>query len=119
MERIKFIRHNGKGIIYLDYSSCDVGEMLKAIEAGRKIIALRPGNSLLTLTDVTNARFNAEVSDKMKEYAAHNKPYVKASAVVGITGLKKIILDAVMLFSKRKFHTFDTIEQAKDWLATN
>jgi hypothetical protein len=119
MERIKFIRHNGKEILFLDFSNCDVEELLKAVSASRKIIASRPGNSLLTLTDVTNARFNPEVSQKMKEYAAHNKPYVKASALVGIVGLKKIILDGVMLFSKRKFHTFDTVEQAKDWLATN
>jgi hypothetical protein len=55
----------------------------------------------------------------MKEFAAHNKPYVKASTVVGITGLKKIIYDAVLMFSKRNISTFDSIDPAKEWLAQN
>jgi hypothetical protein len=55
----------------------------------------------------------------MKEFTKHNKPYVKASAVVGISGIKKIIFHAVMLFSGRKIHACDTLEQAKDWLATS
>jgi hypothetical protein len=29
----------------------------------------------------------------MKQFSVHNKPYVKAAAVVGITGLKRIILE--------------------------
>lgn len=119
MERIKFIRRNGKEILLLDFSNCHIKDWMPAIEEAKKIIKTRPENSLLTLTDVTNALFNEEISQKMKEFTAHNKPYVKAAAVVGITGLKKIIFDAVLLFSKRKLHTFDTIEQAKDWLATN
>jgi hypothetical protein len=46
-------------------------------------------------------------------------PYVKASAVAGITGLKKIIYDAVLMFSKRNISTFDSIDSAKEWLAQN
>jgi hypothetical protein len=46
-------------------------------------------------------------------------PDVKAAAIVGVEGVKKIILNAVMLFSKRKFHTFDNIESAKNWLVAN
>jgi len=119
MERIKFIQQSGKKLLFLDFSNCNVEELLEAIDEAKTIIKTQPENSLLILTDVTNARFNEEVSRKMKEFTTHNKPYVKESAVVGVIGLKKIILDAVMLFSNRKLHTFDTIEQAKDWLIKN
>jgi hypothetical protein len=44
---------------------------------------------------------------------------VKAAAVVGITGLKKIIFGAVMAFSKRNLASFDNVEQAKRWLVEN
>jgi hypothetical protein len=119
MDRIRFISHNGKQLLFLDFSSCKADEALKTISEAKKIIQDQPENSLLILTDVTDGRFNTLVTDAMKEFVAHNKPYVKASAVVGITGLKKIIYDAVLIFSKRNISTFDSVEAAKEWLSQN
>ena len=119
MNRIRFINHNGKQLLFLDFSSCKADEALKTINEAKKVIKDQPENSLLVLTDVTDGAFNTKVTDAMKEFAAHNRPYVKASAVVGITGLKKIIYDAVLMFSKRNISTFDSIDSAKEWLAHN
>ncbi len=119
MDRCTFITHNGKELLFVDFSNCKPGDVFLIIDEAKKNIRSRPENSILTLTDVTNLRFDDRVSEQMKEFTAHNRPYVKAAAVVGVEGVKKIILNAVMLFSKRKFHTFDTIESAKNWLATN
>ncbi len=117
MERVRFIRHNGKEILFLDFSACKAGDVLLIIDQAMPVIAGRSEQSLLTLSDVTDARFDDTVSQRMKEFTAHNRPFVKAAAVIGITGLKKILFEAVMLFSKRKIHAFETVEQAKDWLA--
>ncbi len=117
MERVQFIRHNGAEILFLDFSECKAGDVLLVIDKATPVITARPEKSLFTLSDVTNARFDDTVTHRMKEFTAHNKPFVKAAAVVGITGLKKILFEAVMMFSKRKIHAFETIEQAKDWLA--
>jgi hypothetical protein len=119
MERVKFIKHEEKEILFLDFSNTRTDEVLKIIEDAKRVISAKPMNSLLTLTDVTNARFNDEVGDGMKQFSAHNRPYVKAAAVVGITGLKKIIFGAVMAFSKRNIESFEDVEQAKRWLAAN
>jgi hypothetical protein len=118
-ERVKFIKHQERDILLLDFSNSGAEEVLKIIEDAKKVICTKPPNSLLTLTDVTNARFNEEVGEGMKQFTAHNKPYVKAGAVVGITGLKRIIFGAVMTFSKRKLESFDDVEQAKCWLVNN
>jgi hypothetical protein len=118
-ERVKFIRHQEKEILFLDFSNSKTEEVLKIIEDAKRVISAKPENSLLTLTDVTNARFNEEVGEGMKQFTAHNKPYVKAAAVVGITGLKRIIFGAVMAFSKRNLQSFDDVEQAKHWLVNN
>ena len=59
------------------------------------------------------------MSDGLKQFTAHNKPYVKAGAVVGVTGLKRIIFSAVVTFSRRNLEAFDDVEQAKHWLANN
>jgi hypothetical protein len=115
-DKITFIQHEGKKILYLDFSHAKVGDVLATISEAKKVIAVHPERSLLTLTNVTDARFDETVSQEMKQFTAHNKPYVRAGAVIGVTGFKKILFDAVVLFSKRKLAAFDDIEQAKQWL---
>ena len=119
MNRIRFMQAGGKDILFLDFSGHTVGALMSAIAEAEKLIKTRPEHSLLVLTDVTNARFDDQVSARIKEFTKRNKPYVKASAVVGVSGIKRIILDAVMLFSGRTIHACDTLEQAKEWLIAN
>ncbi len=118
-ERVRFISHGEKEILFLDFSNTQANDVLRIIDRAKEVISTRPKNSLLTLTDVTNARFNEAVGEGMKQFTAHNKPYVRAGAIVGITGLKRVIFGAVMTFSKRKLESFDDLEQAKVWLAGN
>lgn len=118
MERVRFVQHGGKDILLVDFSECKPDEAHLVIDKAKALISTKPMQSLLTLTNVTNLRFDEKLNDHMKEYAAHNKPFVRAGAVVGIVGLKKIIFQAVMMFSKRKLDVFDTVDQAKTWLVT-
>jgi hypothetical protein len=80
------------------------------------VIRSQPEASLIILTDVTGARYNLEVVEKLKEFTTGNRPYVRASAVVGLDSFQKVFYNAVTLFSKRTFPVFDDIEKAKDWL---
>lgn len=116
MKRVKYIYHNGRQILSLDFSGCNVEEALKTIEEATKLIREQPPNSVLTLTDVTGAKYNLEVTQAFKEFAKGNKTFVKAGAVVGLDALKKIIYNSVMHFSGRNLLAFDDIEKAKDWL---
>jgi len=118
-EKIRFIQYEGKKILHLDFSRCKADEILNTITKAKKVIATHPERSLLTLTDVTDARFSDAVAQEMKAFTAHNRPYVRAAAVVGVTGLKRIIFEAVIAFSGRKISTFDSIEKAKQWLIEN
>lgn len=116
MERVKFIKHQWRQILLLDFSDSSVDESMKTMNEAKKVIRSQPKSSMLILTDVTGARYNMEVVEKLKEFTNENTPYVKASAVVGLDGLKKIVYNAVVMFSKRKLSVFDNIQQAKDWL---
>ncbi len=118
-DNVKFIHHEGKKILHLDFSRSTAEDVLATISTAKRMIAMQPEKSLLTLTDVTDARFNDAVAQKMKVFTAHNRPYVRAAAVVGVTGLKRIIFEAVIAFSGRKLSTFDNIEKAKQWLSEN
>jgi len=117
MERVQFIQHKGKKILHINFADCKADEVLTVIDQAKLSIRTQAPQSVLTLTDVTNTAFNSKVSDALKEFVMHNKPYVVASAVVGVTGLKQIIYNAVMRFSGRKLTAFDSAAEAKDWLA--
>jgi hypothetical protein len=119
MERIQFIEHKGKKILHLNFADCKPNEILQVIEQAKSTIRTQAYKSVYTLTDVTNSAFNSAVSDAMKEFVLHNKPYVVASAVVGVTGLKQIIFNAVMKLSGRKLTAFENLDAAKDWLASH
>jgi hypothetical protein len=119
MERTRFIEHRGRRVLLLDYAGVrDADEALREIERSKRVVSQQPPKSLLVMTVVRDARYNAAVMQAMKDLAAHNAPYVKASAVVGMSGLHRIAYQAVILFSKRNIQTFDAEEQALDWLVS-
>jgi hypothetical protein len=119
MERTRFIEHRGHRILHLDYSALrDPQEAIESMEQSKRVVATHPPRSLLVLTNVRDARYNAAVLQALKELAAHNAPYVKASAIIGMSGLHRIAYQAVILFSRRKIQMFDEQEQALDWLVS-
>ncbi|HEX6040066.1 hypothetical protein [Longimicrobium sp.] len=119
MERTRFIDHKGRQVLVLDYSSVrDPEDAVREIRHSMEVVARQPRGSLLVMTVVRDARYNAAVLQALKELATHNAPYVRASAVVGMGGLHRIAYQAVILFSKRNIKTFDTDADALDWLAS-
>ena len=117
MERARFIDHRGKKIFLLDCTGASVDDIHQMIEECARQVRVQPPQSVLTLTVAGGGKFSPETIQKLKELTRGNKPYVKASAVVGITGLYKVVISAVSLFSERRFHMFDDVEAAKNFLA--
>ena len=118
MERVQFIQHKGKQILHLDFTHAKPQEVVEASRAAISVIAKQPAKSIRTLTDVTNMNFDTASTQALKDLAKHNTPYVMAGAVVGITGLRQIIYNAVIKFSGRNLVVFDTPDLAKEWLIT-
>lgn len=117
MERARFIEHRGKRIFQLDCTNASLEEIDAVIEECARQVRTQPPESVLTLTLAGGGKFGPETINKLKELTKGNKPYVKESAVVGITGLYKVVISAVSLFSGRSFHLFDDATEAKDFLA--
>lgn len=117
MDRAKFIRHGAKMIFQFDFSGLVVEDAREVAEYGKGIIGRMPKNSVLTLTDVTNAIYDDAFNAVAKDLLACNKPYVLAGAVVGVTGWRRVAYWAALLFSGRdNLKLFDTADAAKDWL---
>jgi hypothetical protein len=117
MTRVRFIEHRGVRILHLDFARIKtVEDALSAIAEAQNVITTQPHNSVLTLTDVEHSIFNAEIARALWRLARHDKPYVRAGAVVGLDPAKEIILNLVQRMSRRRFATFPSLEEAKDWL---
>src|SRR5579859_7129696 len=114
--RVRFIEHEGRRVLFINYSHCDVA-MLKAVaEEGHRVIAGEQPASVLTLNDVTGTTFDKESVAVLQEMVAANAPYVRRAAVVGISGLQRLIYEGVQAFSRRRIPNFETRQEALAWL---
>ena len=117
MHRVETITHKGKSIIVVDLASIKPEEVPAVLREAKTRIAVLPVHSALILTDTTGAYFDKETTGALKDYASHNTPFVKASAVVGADGLRAILLDGIRLLTGREIKSFKNREEALDWLA--
>jgi hypothetical protein len=106
-----------KKILIEDFTNLKAGpDFLKTLEKAQILIAGQHPKSVLAVFDASGATFNSEILNAMKEFTKANTPYIKASSVVGITGLLQVALTTVSKFSGRDFITFKTREDAMNWL---
>jgi hypothetical protein len=123
MDRVQWIEHNGKKILYLNYTGLraknpEEKKVVLAIIKEATAIAAASRERILFLSDVTNTVSDTDVVDALREFghftSSHGK--VEKECVVGVTGLQKALVSMLNLMSKTKLVIFDTLEQAKDYL---
>ena len=115
----EFKNYKGQRILHIDISDMRIEnkqEAIEGIEAARIEVAKHPKNSLLILTNVQNAQYDMEIAKHMREYVAHNAPFVKRSAVIGLKGLQIPLYNAINKITGRNVKSFSTEDQAKEWL---
>jgi hypothetical protein len=118
MERVRTFDHRGTEIVYLDFSGVqDAAEAQAIMDTAQTVISTLPERTGLTLTDVTDAIFDAKVAEALWKLLRADKPHVRAGAVVGIgTDEQRMLFDLVTHQSRRRMEVFDDAERAKDWL---
>jgi len=118
-DRIRFINHEAKKILLVDFSKCPANEVEEIARAVPDYVTVNPHGSVLVLTDFTGAAFDRDALRAMKETAVFDKPYVKKSALIGTESLPRDFYEDMTRFSRRELPIFKTREEALDWLATD
>jgi hypothetical protein len=116
--RLRFVKHKGQDIFLIDFSHCQGKDLMVLLNQIRAEVARHEPGTVLTLADFTGAKIDKEVATKMKEVLTLDRPYVKKSAWVGTDSLPHVFYENFKSFSRRDFPTFDTREEAMDWLVT-
>ncbi|MGE3063671.1 MAG: hypothetical protein AB7T10_08575 [bacterium] len=82
----------------------------------RERIMKMPEKSMLLLSDFTNTHYDIKAADAVKRFSKDITPNVKASAVLGVTGIKRILFNNILRMSGRHIALFETYEEAIDYL---
>ena len=116
MDRVKLIVYDNKEILLIDFSSLKGREISLVAEEAKKIISVKAKLSVLALTDVANVPYNKGVISVLRDLTTFNKPYIKASAVVGVAPWAASVVKMIESLTGRKFYIFSDRESAKAWL---
>ena len=118
MERIEEFGLQGKNFMYIDLSNLMANDdFILLTQRIEPMIAKYPEHSLYTVTNIENVRFDSKSTDLVIKYMKNNKPYVKYGAVIGLDGIKKLMVSTIVKLSGRSnMHFAFTREQAVEWL---
>lgn len=119
-ERSKTIEHKGFKIWYTDYSNLHGDEFLQYIERNIERFMSRPEDELnnsLVLINLTDSTIRKDVFAAAEKSMKTIRPYYKAVAVVGVAGMKKVLVDIVTRVTSTQAKAFNDINTALDWLA--
>lgn len=120
-DRLSEVVVRGKRVLCVDLAGMQLRqkpEFYEVIEALRERVAGAEPRSVLIATNVTNSAFDADVSRTIASCARHNGPFVKASAVVGVSGIQTVVLSAIRSQTGREFHLARSMPEALAWLTT-
>lgn len=115
-DRVTFVSHRNQRVLILDLSDGTLEDISAVIDRGSSVIQRAEPKSILTLTDVTNVIVRDISTRQLVDFVSGNKPFVKAAAVVGLSGITKSILATTNLVTGRSIKPFDSRDQALDWL---
>lgn len=118
--RASFITYKGTEIYFVDYRNIKkTEEFLEAIEGTNKFregLKKEGRKDLLMLVDVTGSFVFGDILDRLKKSKKETVPLLKKSAIVGVSGSKKILLNIVNAFTNFESKAFDSQEDALNWL---
>jgi len=123
--RVTFVNHKGKSILYINYSHLNSSkpdeekQILDVLDEITKLVKDKK-EKILFLSDVRDTSANTKVMTALKTFATSCKErdIIEKECIVGITGVKKALLSSVNFFAHTAIYNFDTLEQAKDWLVS-
>jgi hypothetical protein len=118
--RIEQFDHAGKKFIYYDVSHFRHNAQFREFVAyAREVIQKHPkDNSLFSITNIEGVLYDSETKTIVAEWMDFNRPYVRQGAVIGLDGIKRIMVNSILKMSGRNnMKFFRTRDEAVEWLA--
>lgn len=118
----RWVEFGGKRLLYID--AADFKDDIAGLEAEMKATITilgpemyqRPPRSVPVLVDLRNTTMSQRALQIITERVTDTRDYVKCTAVVGMTGIRRMFLDFFARLAGSDTGSFDEPEAAKAWL---
>lgn len=117
MTRPTFVTHQGTSVLVIDYSHARGASLRELVADAGSAIRKHPEKSLRILARMEDLEFTPESTQLLLEHIRANEPFSRATAVVGLGHLSKVIPVANRL-TGRNLKAFDDERDALDWLVS-
>lgn len=114
-KHVQWIEHRGVRMVFMNGKGLAEAENFAAQEELKQEL-LRDRSSPPVLVDLSNTVMSQKTANKSKEVAAATKAAGLPDGPTAVVGLNKLQKAVAQLFG-RGSHFFDSVDQAKDWLA--
>ncbi|MBN2415537.1 hypothetical protein JXO52_06830 [bacterium] len=113
---LQFREYRGRKMIYLDCRGLDDHDLIHILEEAAEV--MRPMNEKVpVLANVTDVALSSEFMEKMKSLTRDVfVDKVENTAIVGVDGLKNVLLKTYNFLLNRDLRTFPAEEEALEWL---
>ena len=118
-DRVRFITHRGQRVLIVDFSGCTALQVATITDQVPSFVTIEPRGSVLLLADFSNAEIDRSVLEHLKKATVYDRPHVKRSAWVGAGSFPKAFYENLKAFSVREYPTFDTREEALNYLVSD
>ncbi len=115
MKKVDIVQAYGKRIVQIDFDGCGSDQYEALLNEAERMILREQASTALTL--VGDTHFDPEAVAQLTRFATRVTPLLERSAVVGLTGVKKVIFGGIKEHFRAPVGVFDDPEQAKAWLA--
>lgn len=116
MERIQFLTHRDRRVLFLDFSGCSAEDVADLADRVPDIVTREPLDAVLVVADFTGAEFNRQAVEHIKIATAFDRPHVKRAAWVLNGNMPTALYDSIRQFSARDFPRFENRDAALDYV---
>jgi hypothetical protein len=122
-KRVDWLDLNGTRVLFMDFAGASVAESLTSIRDFLEVMQRQAPQSVLLLSDVTDAAYDASISRQWKEARLRYDDVIRASAIYGLKGLVGVavrgFIDARRLLGLSAANgprIFSSAAEAREWL---
>jgi hypothetical protein len=113
--KLSWITYKSKKILFVDYRGKNTQEMIEQLEYETKVI-LEQKEPVLYLADFTGCPVSNEFMEKANSLGKLTAHLQARSAILGISGMKSVLLNTFNLFTSTKLRAFNSEIEAKEYL---
>lgn len=114
----RFIKHNNKEVLFIDHKGLSGDDLFNSFKEATLFI-LEKKKDCLVVADFTDTTGTQQLNDYIQSpEAKETSRYTIKHGVVGITGIKKMVLRLYNSVTGGKSKLFATIEEALDYVTS-